>query len=444
MCRKLLVVFVCFSFLSGCLGGDSNSEQVDYNLTSFEQTQRLVSAGFGATDGEADLLFGLSHDVKFMEKGLPDLTLEVESNFNLLRCSLTDSYENTECGLSMEWFQYAPSYSGAERLKDTSGMQDITATVATIQQKEAYCQSVTGIKDRPICGNEIYFTEAWGAPVNFVGGETLQLKITDGNGVVHWTDSFTLPTLDHDNDGFDDFSDECWNEYAPDTSNGCPDNDSDGILDEDDFYDLGNGGLHIWVSEVSVVDGETYDVGQRFPCSGGGYNVHESSSNSVPYNWVNDGEEDCSNGVDEGYEKDPVDPDYAWQIDVDWNCDGINDETYSMVDEGVHFIDAKTVTRTIGTASTDGMLLSKDVPDSLENVCFGVFVYDRDKAEGTNVLLDSASNTEWMSVTHTIPSSFFSSEEDYVHTSAGTNEGGDDDVDVMYKVTIRPYDVNDQ
>ena len=55
-------------------------------------------------------------------------------------------------------------------------------------------------------------------------------------------------------------------------------------------------------------------------------------------------------------------------------------------------------------------------------------------------MLDSSSNTEWLSSTWTIPSSDFSS-GDYILTASGTNEDGDDDIDVSYKVTISPYNV---
>jgi hypothetical protein len=274
-----------------------------------------------------------------------------------------------------------------------------------------------------------------------MGDETLFLKILDDEDNIHWETSIFIPILDYDNDGFDDYVDDCWNQYGPNSQNGCPDSDSDGIMDDEDFYDLGNGGLRVWISEVSTITGEVYDPGQLFPCSGTNLNSQYGGTDSaVPYSWVNDGTDDCSTGNDENYAKNPQDPDFLWELAVDWNCDGIDDESYDMVDEGIHFVDAKLITRNLNSATSDGMVLSKDVPDSITKLCFGVFVYDRDKAEDSEILLDSSSNTQWMSSTWTIPSADFSS-GDHILTSSGSNEDDDGDVDVSYKVTIKPYEV---
>ena len=440
MSNKLIVLLISFSMISGCLGFGEEVETTDYNLDSFSETQRFVNNGFGATEGKLDLLFGISHEV-FIGDGAPVLFLEVRSGVITLNCPLSESMLNTNCGLEMDWYYDAPTYTGAERSTDSSGAQDVTAIVYGRQQSESYCSSVTGQRYLPICESDIYFSESYDSPLNVMGDETLYLEITDEDGNVHWETSIYIPTLDYDNDGFDDFADVCWDQYAPNSENGCPDADSDGIVDEEDFYDLGNGGLRVWISEVSTIEGELYDTGQLFPCSGTNYNSqYGGTDNAVPYSWVNDGEEDCSTGNDENYAKEPEDPDLLWDIAVDWNCDGIDDDEYSMTEEGVHFVDVKTVTRTLNSATNDGMVLSKDVPDSITKLCFGVFVYDRDKAEDSEIMLDSSSNTEWLSSTWTIPSSDFSS-GDYILTASGTNEDGDDDIDVSYKVTISPYNV---
>ena len=439
MIRKLIVVLVIFLMTSGCLGfGDSKT--IDYNLESFADTERLVENGFGATEGKLDLLFGISHDVNLAE-GAPVLFLEVRSDVTTLTCPLSESTLNADCGLEMDWYDSAPTYTGAEQSKDSSGMTDITANVWDRQQNEDSCTANTGQSDLVICSPEIYFSESYYSPLNVMGDETLFLKILDDEDNIHWETSIFIPILDYDNDGFDDYVDDCWNQYGPNSQNGCPDSDSDGIMDDEDFYDLGNGGLRVWISEVSTITGEVYDPGQLFPCSGTNLNSqYGGTDNAVPYSWVNDGYEDCSTGNDENYAKDPQDPDFLWELAVDWNCDGIDDESYDMVDEGIHFVDAKLITRNLNSATSDGMVLSKDVPDSITKLCFGVFVYDRDKAEDSEILLDSSSNTQWMSSTWTIPSADFSS-GDHILTSSGSNEDDDGDVDVSYKVTIKPYEV---
>ena len=157
MRRKLIVVLVIFLMTSGCLGfGDSKN--IDYNLESFEDTERLVGDGFGATEGKLDLLFGISHEVNLAE-GAPVLFLEVRSDVITLTCPLSESMLNANCGLEMDWYDSAPTYTGAEQSKDSSGMTDITAVVWERQQTEESCAANTGQSDLVICGSAIYFYE---------------------------------------------------------------------------------------------------------------------------------------------------------------------------------------------------------------------------------------------------------------------------------------------
>ena len=425
---------------------------VGLDAISINNNPTLVN---GASEGNRDIIGSFSADFPDSnfdigddtDQSFTDTEVSISVGSNKIYCSLYEGqYESPDCKVVWTIGQSNPSYSGDQQSQDNSGPVETTGLIGTINQNEDWCNRITGFitNNHAFCYESFIIIENGVDIVN--SASTITVDFNTSNE--HVTLDYYVPLLDFDSDGFDDYMDECPLDYGSIITDGCPDADSDGIVDDDDFYDLGNGGLRIWVSEVSAIEGEVYDTGQLFPCST--HLVLGTNDNSdlggtyddVPYSWVNDGEEDCSTGRDENYSKEPEDPDFLWNLFVDWNCDGIDDDEYNMVDGGIHFPDAKTVTRSLITATSDGMVLSKNVPDSITELCIGVFVYDRDGGEDSEILLDSSGNTEWLSSTWTIPSADFSSGE-YILTSSGSNENDDDDTDVSYKITIRPYNVDD-
>ena len=178
------------------------------------------------------------------------------------------------------------------------------------------------------------------------------------------TDSINVPLMDQDNDYVDDFVDKCPSTTFSSTStdsNGCSDQqrdtDGDGVLDVNDWFVNGNGKLNIWVSKVNTYSEESY---------------YESPS------------EGDSN---DGYSA----PDMQVKLEVDWDCDQTYDQSYSMKDQGKKFTNEYLVNISQVQAQEQGWLLSFDVPDEQERVCFAVTIWDYDSDDGSSNLLDASS-----------------------------------------------------
>ncbi|MDB2593164.1 hypothetical protein N9Y28_00530 [Euryarchaeota archaeon] len=178
------------------------------------------------------------------------------------------------------------------------------------------------------------------------------------------TESINVPLMDQDNDFVDDFVDKCPSTSFSSTStdsDGCSDQqrdtDGDGVLDVNDWFVNGNGKLNIWVSKVNTYSEESYYE-----------NPSEGDSN-------------------DGYSA----PDMQIKLEVDWDCDQTYDQSYSMKDQGIFFTNKYLVNISQVMAQEQGWLLSFDVPDEQERVCFAVTIWDYDSDDGSSNLLDASS-----------------------------------------------------
>ncbi len=190
---------------------------------------------------------------------------------------------------------------------------------------------------------------------------TYELVVIDATGDAETARlSADISADDIDGDGIIDDDDNCRVHHNPDQadydSDGAGDvcdgdADGDGLTNNEDVWDLGNGGVSVYVSQLT---GFTYED----------YNEHFS-------------ENDGNDGIEA--------PDFQYSLRVDWNCDNEYDDTYSMVSEGIYYRNLYDVT----LSKSDGDVLTSDVPDNHLEICFAFDLYDYDSDRDNRDLLDT-------------------------------------------------------
>ena len=237
----------------------------------------------------------------------------------------------------------------------------------------------------------------------------------DNDGISDYIDScpedWANDCLDYDRDGISDDDDNCQyvsnNDQSDYDSDGegdvCDsDDDGDGIPDGDDFVELGDGGIRIYVSRLTALD-DDYD-------------------------------EDTLEGNDyDGYEA----PDFQYHLRVDWDCDDNYEEEYNMRDEGVLYRNRLDLQLT----GPNRHLFESDLNDDASEVCFAMSVYDYDDENGWSYILDTR-DTAGHSSRWTISigqNSNLKNSDCGCHTVSSTGDGGDGYPRATYEITIESY-----
>ena len=328
-----------------------------------------VDGGIGATDGSQDLLATFDHDIDSFDLDWNNLDISVYVLGEYFVCATEKSdpatLNSADCKIS--WQSVIPSYSPYDPFYD-GGAVDVTETNAAIGQCDG----------DPFCGVSISLMENGKDIINSNNYDSvsIQLEISydGGNSIESNTVFFSVGLLDHDGDGVDDFTDDCDNTPTNDEVDGVgctlnPDQDNDGINDDQDLLVNGNAGLRIYISQLTAVDMEYYEVGQKWPCTDG--------SDSVPYEYIGDGDNDCADGSDETEAKNKY-PDWAFRLRVDWDCDEIYDDVTDMTQGSSYYPNTQVLNFSLAAANDNNRVLSKDIEDNLEKVCISVAVYDYD------------------------------------------------------------------
>ena len=373
--NSLKTILICAGIVLAGIGviivmwaGGSTSIELD----SMNETNSL-----GASPGKHDALFSftLSRGGDIGDSlSMADSTLTLDVNGMTYTCmyGMEISSINSDCiYVNVECLPYSTagplnqvsifgSYgemkSSSSDYESASG--DLTESVALAERDAEFCMRTGATVD-----SDVTFTVF---EVDFdICSSSCYLEMSiEIDGQDDLTDSINIPLMDQDNDNVDDFVDKCPSTSFSSTStdsNGCSDQqrdtDGDGVLDVNDWFVNGNGKLNIWVSKVNTYSEESYNE-----------NPSEGDSN-------------------DGYSA----PDMQIKLEVDWDCDQTYDQSYSMKDQGLTFTNKYLVNISQVVAQDQGWLLSFDVPDEQERVCFAVTIWDYDSDDGSSNLLDASS-----------------------------------------------------
>ncbi|MDA8547031.1 hypothetical protein N9L11_04540, partial [Euryarchaeota archaeon] len=330
-----------------------------------------VDGGIGATDGSQDLLATFDHDIDSFDLDWNNLDISVYVSGEYFVCATekSDSATLNSADCKISWQSVIPSYSPYDPFYD-GGAVDVTETNAAIDRCDG----------DPFCGVSISLMENGKDIINSNNYDSvsIQLEISydGGNSIESNMVFFSVGLLDHDGDGVDDFTDDCDNTPTNDEVDGVgctlnPDQDNDGINDDQDLLVNGNAGLRIYISQLTAVDMESYEDNQSWPCTS-----KWDGASSVPFSYLNDGEEDCTDGSDENNMKYP---DWAFRLRVDWDCDEIYDDVTDMTQGSNTYLEnAQVLNFSLDNAMNNNRVLSKNIADDLEKVCISVAVYDYD------------------------------------------------------------------
>ena len=346
-----------------------------YSITVDYTSNDLDSNAIGASDGAWDILGAFTHDVD--SSGIDWTTFQVGiyvDGDNYDCATEKDEYvDQTAAKCKISWQSTIPSYSPYDPYYD-GGTVDTTESAAAA----ARCDG------DPFCGDTIYLMENGFDIINSGNYEMksilLNIAYSGGSSVENANVmSFYTGILDHDGDGVDDYTDDCDDTPSEDDvdSVGCtlvPDADNDGVNDDQDLLVNGNAGLRIYISQLTAVDMEYYEVDQRWPCQWSGF---MEGGDDVPYSYLDDGEEDCDDGSDENNPANKY-PDWAFRLRVDWDCDEIYDEIIDMRNDSAYYANKQIINFSLNDATNNNRVLSKDIAEDLEKVCITVAVYDYD------------------------------------------------------------------
>ncbi|MDC0056258.1 hypothetical protein OAJ94_04320 [Deltaproteobacteria bacterium] len=422
----------------------AEDESIGLHTISVDYTSNdLDSNAVGASDGAWDILGAFSHAVA--SSGIDWSTFEVGIyvDGDTYDCATEkDEYADqnaAKCKIS--WLSTIPSYSPYDPYYD-GGTIDITESSAVASRCDG----------DPFCGDTIYLRENG---YDIINSENYEMKsimlniaysggpsVEDANNIM----SYNIGILDHDGDGVDDYTDDCDNTPSDDDVDGVgctlvPDADNDGVNDDQDLLPNGNAGLKIYISQLAAVDMESYEGDQRWPCAwddGDGLEF-----DSVPYSWLEDGEEECNDGSDENNPANKY-PDWAYRLRVDWNCDEIYDEIIDMRNNSAYFPNLQGMNITLNSATNNNHVLSKDIAENLEKVCITVAVYDYDIVAQTYGKYDVYSDTgDTFTLNVTLIQAKSSGEFSYSQNGNNDDDASYDVPDAGVTVRFLIYDVTD-
>ena len=399
-----------------------------------------VDGGIGATDGSQDLLATFDHDIDSFDLDWNNLDISVYVSGEYFVCATekSDSATLNSADCKISWQSVIPSYSPYDPFYD-GGAVDVTETNAAIGRCDG----------DPFCGVSISLMENGRDIINSNNYDSvsIQLEISydGGNSLESNMVFFSVGLLDHDGDGVDDFTDDCDNTPTNDEVDGVgctlnPDQDNDGINDDEDLLVNGNAGLKIYISQLHILEGESYEQNQRWPCNDG--------VGSVPYSWINDGAPDCQDGSDEAIEAGEQGvhyriPDFTYRLKVDWNCDEIYDETIDMANEGVYYQDVEYLNISLDAATQNGRVLNRDIVDDLDSVCIAINVFDVDIIGSSE--LESLDVTEiegtGQSVTILIGNEAFDGDYTWTIQGANADDSVNDNADAKVSIRFLIYEV---